>query len=82
MPLPELGIIGYFLGLVVLVVFGIWGFRLGSNGPHGGNRGGGSKRPHVQPPPPSGGHEVTDDFQAWEKQFEEETEHEPAARGE
>lgn len=82
MPLPELGIIGYFLGLVVLVVFGIWGFRLGSGGPHGGNRGGGSKRPHVEPPPSPGGHEPTDDFEAWEKQLEAtEQKHEPVKRG-
>jgi hypothetical protein len=77
MPLPELGIIGYFLGLVVLVVFGIWGFRIGSNGPSRGN-GGGSKRPRVEPRPPSGGHELADDdFQAWEKQFQA-SEQEPA----
>jgi hypothetical protein len=76
MPLPELGIIGYFLGLVVLVVFGIWGFRIGSGRHGGGNGGGGSKRPYVQHPPPPGGQQLTDDFEAWEKQFQD-SEHEP-----
>jgi hypothetical protein len=36
MPLPE-------LGLVVLVVFGIWGFRIGSGSQNGGNGRGGSR---------------------------------------
>lgn len=49
---------GYLAILVVLVVFGIWGFRLGSSG-SGGNPGGGTKRPEPVTPPP-GGRELDD----------------------
>jgi hypothetical protein len=40
-----------------LVVFGIWGFRLGSQGSGGNPPGGGPKRPEPVPPP-SGGREL------------------------
>lgn len=46
-----------YLGpIVILVVFGIWGFRLGSKD-SGGNSGGGggSRGPGPTPPPPGGG---------------------------
>ncbi len=62
-----LAVIGNLLGIVVLVVFGIWGFRIGSGGRDGGG-GGGSKRRGVGPPPPSGGRELADDFAAWEQE--------------
>jgi hypothetical protein len=71
-----LGIVGYLLTLVFLVVFGIWGFRLGSRGVDGGN-GGGTKRRDAGPPPPSDGRELTDDFAAWEREAEV-SEDEPA----
>ena len=54
---PLFAVIGYLAGLIVLIVGGIWGFRIGSGG-DGGN-GGGSKRPGVSPAPPSGGREPT-----------------------
>lgn len=46
----------YLAPLVILVVFGIWGFRLGSKD-SGGNSGGGGgpKRPEPTPTPPGGG---------------------------
>lgn len=46
----------YLAPLVILVVFGIWGFRLGSRH-SGGNSGGGGgpKRPEPRPTPPGGG---------------------------
>lgn len=46
----------YLVPIVILVVFGIWGFRLGSND-SGGNSGGGggSKGPGPTPTPPGGG---------------------------
>jgi hypothetical protein len=75
--LPYLAIIGYLLTLVFLVVFGIWGFRLGSGRLDEGN-GGGSQGPDDKPAPPPGGRELTEDFPAWEEQLGT-AEHEPAA---
>lgn len=48
---------GYLTSLVILVVFGIWGFRLGAKGPGGNPPGGGPKRPEPVSPP-SGGREL------------------------
>jgi hypothetical protein len=48
---------GYLTSLAILVVFGIWGFRLGSKGPGGNPPGGGPKRPEPVSPP-SGGREL------------------------
>ena len=47
----------YLAPIVILVVFGIWGFRLGSkdSGGNSGGGGGGSKGPEPKPMPPSGG---------------------------
>jgi hypothetical protein len=46
----------YLVPLVILVVFGIWGFRLGSNDSDGNSGGGGgSKGPGPTPTPPGGG---------------------------
>jgi hypothetical protein len=57
----------FVVTLVVLVVGGIWGFRLGDGGGRGG---GGSKRPpRREPPPPPGGLELPDDFAAWEAEL-------------
>jgi hypothetical protein len=53
---PFLVLAAYLAPLVILVVFGIWGFRLGSKysgGSSGG--GGGSKGPEPTPTPPTGG---------------------------
>jgi hypothetical protein len=50
---------GNLIALVVLVVFGIWGFRLGSRG-SGDNPGGGPKRPEPMTPSP-GGRELDDE---------------------
>jgi len=65
--LPYVVVLVYSFNLIVLIVFGIWGFRLGTGWRDDGN-GGGSKGPDVEPPPP-GGLEATDDFPAWEDQF-------------
>jgi hypothetical protein len=75
--LPYLAVLGYLVNLVILVVFGIWGFRIGTGWRDDGN-GGGSKGPDVEPPPAPGGRELTDDFPAWEEQFGA-PEHEPTA---
>jgi hypothetical protein len=64
---PYFAAAGYLIGLVILVVFGIWGFRIGSGRRDDGN-GGGSKRPDAGPPLPSGGRDATDDFAAWEEE--------------
>jgi hypothetical protein len=45
---------GYLGMLVILVVFGIWGFRLGARGSTGNPGGGGPKRPEPVTPPPGG----------------------------
>jgi hypothetical protein len=45
----------YLIPLVILVVFGIWGFRLGSKHSGGSSGGGGPKRPEPTPTPPGGG---------------------------
>jgi hypothetical protein len=59
-------IASYGVILLVLVVGGIWGFRLGD----GGGRGGGSGRARrPDPTPPSGGRELPGDFAAWESQL-------------
>ena len=50
-------VLGYLIILAILVVFGIWGFRLGSKGSGGHPPGGGPKRPEPVPPP-SGGREL------------------------
>ena len=67
--LPYVALLVYSFNFIFLIVFGIWGFRLGSGGRDDGNGGGGPKRPDVEPPPPAGGRELTDDFGAWEEQF-------------
>lgn len=67
--LPYFAVLGYLVNLVILVVLGIWGFRIGTGWRDDGNGGGGSKGPDVEPPPPSGGREMTGDFPAWEEQF-------------
>jgi hypothetical protein len=51
---------GYVTILVVLVVFGIWGFRQGSEGSGGNPPGGGPERPEPVSPP-SGGRELGDE---------------------
>ncbi len=65
--------------LITISIVGIWGFRLGSrhqggNGPDGG----GPRKPHPQPPPPSGGRNLVSegppnlnlrDFSAWESEM-------------
>jgi hypothetical protein len=45
---------GYLIVLAVLIIFGIWGFRLGSQGNGGNGRGGGTGRPDVELPPAPG----------------------------
>jgi hypothetical protein len=45
----------YLAPLVILVIFGIWGFRLGSKDSGGNSGGGGPKRPEPTPPRPGGG---------------------------
>ena len=67
--LPFFAAAGYLVSLVVLVVFGIWGFRTGSGRFDEGNGGGGSKGPDIGSPPPTGGRVLTGDFAAWEQQF-------------
>jgi hypothetical protein len=62
--------------LLVLVVGGIWGFRLGGQGPGGG--GGGTKRPPRHQPTPPGGRHLRADFAAWEYQLRDAGEREPA----
>jgi hypothetical protein len=49
-------LVAYLAPIVILVVFGIWGFRLGSKD-SGGNSGGGGgpKGPEPAPVPPGGG---------------------------
>jgi hypothetical protein len=46
-------VLGYLPMLAILVVFGIWGFRLGASG-SSDNPGGGPKRPEPRPSPPGG----------------------------
>ena len=53
-------VVGYLGMLAILVVFGIWGFRLGSKGSGGNPPGGGPKRPEPVSPP-SGGRELDGD---------------------
>ena len=48
-------IAGYLIPVAVLVVFGIWGFRLGAKHSGGNSGGGGPKRPEPTPTPPGGG---------------------------
>lgn len=62
-------LLGYAACLVTLIALGIWGFRLGDGGRDDGNGRGGSDGPDPEPPSPSGGRELTDDFPAWEDQF-------------
>jgi hypothetical protein len=79
--LPYVALAIYGVNLVILVVFGIWGFRIGTGWRDEGDGGGGQKGPDVEPPPPAGGRELTGDFPAWEQQFEapeREGEREPA----
>lgn len=45
----------HLVPIVVLVVFGIWGFRLGSKDLGGNSGGGGPKGPEPTPAPPEGG---------------------------
>jgi hypothetical protein len=48
-------ILSCYLGIIIiLVVFGIWGFRLGSRGPGGGPGGGEPRAPEPVTPPPGG----------------------------
>ncbi len=76
--LPYIGLLVYCFSFVALLVFGIWGFRIGTGWRDEGNGGGGSKGPEAEPPRPSGGRELTDDFPAWEEQLGA-PEREPAA---
>jgi hypothetical protein len=64
--------------LIVLVVGGIWGFRLGREGSGGG--GGGSGRPPRREPTPPGGRHLEPDFAAWEDQLRASGEQWPAGR--
>jgi hypothetical protein len=85
---PQLGLVlqsapgllvviaSYGIVLVVLVVGGVWGFRLGREGSGGG--GGGSKRPPRRQPTPPGGRHREPDFAAWEDQLQSGGEHGPA----
>lgn len=45
----------YLVPIVILLVFGIWGFRLGSNDSGGNSGGGGSRGPEPTPTRPGGG---------------------------
>lgn len=47
-------VMAYVVPLIILVVLGIWGFRLGSQGSSGNSGGGGPKRPEPTPSPPGG----------------------------
>jgi hypothetical protein len=76
--LPYLFLLGSLVNLVILVVFGIWGLRIGTGWRDDGGNGGCSKSPAVEPPPPPGGRELTGDFPAWEEQFGA-PDHEPTA---
>ena len=51
---PLVIVSGYLTTLAILVVFGIWGLRLGSRGSGGNPPGGGPRRPEPIPPPPGG----------------------------
>jgi hypothetical protein len=51
---------GYLVALAVLIVFGIWGFRLGSRSNGSNGRGGGLRRPDEEPPPAPSGLEADD----------------------
>ena len=73
-----LAALGYLVSLVFLVVFGIWGFRIGSCTRDEG--GGGSSGPDPGSPPPTGGQEVTDHFAAWEEQWKAPEDESAAAR--
>jgi hypothetical protein len=56
---PLLVIASGYLGmLAILVVFGIWGFRLGARGSSGNPGGGGPKGPGPGTSPPPGGREL------------------------
>jgi hypothetical protein len=55
---------GCLSALVILTVFGIWGFRLGSRDIGGDGRGGGQKRDDREPPPTPGGRAADDDRHA------------------
>jgi len=74
-----LAALGYLVSLVFLVVFGIWGFRIGS-GTRDEDGGGGSSGPDPGSPPPTGGQEVTDHFAAWEEQWKAPEDESAAAR--
>jgi len=55
-PANLLIILGAYLApIVILVVFGIWGFRLGSKNSGGNSGGGGGPKGPEPTPPPSGG---------------------------
>jgi hypothetical protein len=54
---------GYLIVLAVLIVFGIWGFRLASQGNGGHGRGGGPG-PDIELPPPPGGRQADDERHA------------------
>jgi hypothetical protein len=52
---PYLLLLAYGVNMVILVVFGILGFRHGTGTwPEDGDGGGGSKRPDPEPSPPTG----------------------------
>jgi hypothetical protein len=77
----------YVIVLLVLVIFGVLGFRGKRSGGNGGGGGGGPKRPPGQDLPPPNGRELRpddsppplfeDDFAAWEQQLQsgDRTEH-------
>jgi hypothetical protein len=62
---------GYLVTLAVLIVFGIWGFRLASQGNGGNGPGGGRGRPDVEPPPPPVDGQADDDRDAADLDLDE-----------
>ncbi len=59
---PVIIVSGYLAALVVLIVFGIWGFRLGSRSSGNDGRNRGPDEPDWEPPPPPGGREADDEW--------------------
>jgi hypothetical protein len=57
---PVILVAGYLAALIVLVVFGIWGFRLGSRSSGNDGRNGGPDGPEPEPPP--GGREADEEW--------------------
>jgi hypothetical protein len=55
---PIVIVSGYLAALVVLIVFGIWGFRLASRDTGNDGRNRGPEGPDWEPPTPTGGQEA------------------------